>query len=106
MQLTLTDAELEALAAKLAEKLADRSHLLEPMLTAEQAARWAQVSVDTLDRWREAGLKHYGSPRCRRYRSRDLLEWMGELSSGVAPKPKGKVADLLDRHRVQAKRRA
>ena len=59
----------------------DPSTRPEPLMTPAQAAEWAQVSEDTLERWRTLGLRSYGEGRIRRYRGSDILVFLAGLES-------------------------
>ncbi len=51
----------------------------EPLMTREEAAEWARIHPDTLDRWRGLGLASYGEGRIRRYRGSDILAFLAKL---------------------------
>lgn len=48
----------------------------EPLMTPEEAAAFARVSPDTIERWRIGGLRCYGRGRVRRYLASDILEFL------------------------------
>ena len=89
---TLTDAQLEAVARRVAELLADRRPA-EPSerMTVAQAAELAGVSAKTVRNWMSAGrFVRYGAPRSPRVARAELLAVINPLpvSDGHTARPR------------------
>lgn len=57
---------------------------IEPLLTAEEVARWVRVSQATLCRWRQTGKGPrvaWLSPTCPRYRRADVEAWLKKVAT-------------------------
>jgi hypothetical protein len=93
---TLTDGQIEELAQRVAEILADRAPS-EPseQLTVAQAAALAGVSTKTVRNWMSAGrLVRHGAPRAPRV-ARD------ELLAVIDPQPRSEGRAARKRRRVR-----
>jgi len=98
LTVTLTDAQLEAIAVRLAELLADRPSAPAPeLLTVAQAAELAGVSAKTVRNWLSAGrLARHGKPHAPRVARAELLALIdpqavldGRTDPGCAVRPGG-----------------
>ncbi|MEL6894981.1 MAG: helix-turn-helix domain-containing protein [Planctomycetota bacterium] len=79
--MTFDQAEIEAIADAVAERLVPRSQAEthRPVVTRDQLAKLLQCSNDTIDRWRKSGrIPSIGTDGTRRYIVADVLEALAD----------------------------
>lgn len=78
----IAEAIAVLLRAATRQSCAAGANMPEPLMTPDEAAEFARVSPDTIERWRLGGLRSYGARRVRRYRGSDIIEFLSRMDRG------------------------